>query len=93
MNFFCFYYLVYMKRDAILQNTRQFQNLSNIFNHTIIPFKLDDEDINKNNNLNLYIQKLNDKLLQVYSENTFNNKEKMTTSNYQKFHLNTESES
>ena len=82
-----------MKRDATLQNTRQFQNLNNIFNHTIIPFKLDDKEINKNTNLNLDIQKLNDKLLQVYTENTFNYKEKMATTNYQKFHLNTESES
>ena len=93
INLFSFYYYSCMKRDATLQNTRRFKNLSNIFNHTIIPFKLDDEGINKNNNLNLDIQKLNDKLLQVYSENTFNNKEKMTTSNYQKFFLNTESES
>ena len=92
IDFFCFYYLSCMKRDATLQNARRFQNLSSVFNHTLIPFKLDDKDININN-LNLDIQKLNDKLSHVYSENTFNYKEKTTTSNYQKFHLNTEDES
>ena len=49
IDFFCFYYLSCMKRDATLQNARRFQNLSSVFNHTLIPFKLDDKDININN--------------------------------------------
>ena len=72
IKFFNYYYEEYNKYYKLYP--RKFQNLFNIFNHKIIPFKLNDDDLN-DNKLNSDIKNLNDKLISTYSLNIFENKE------------------
>ena len=65
------------------RESRKFENLFNIFNHKINLFQLNEENIKKNNKLNLDIQNINEKLSSVYSSNTFAKKEKIVINNYQ----------
>ena len=54
INLFNFYYELYMNQKS----SRNFQNLSNIFNHTILLFKLEEKNIN-DNTLKKEIENLN----------------------------------
>ena len=81
IKFFKSHYNSFMEQKY--RNARYFQNLFNIFNHQIIPFKLDENDLEKNPKLDKKIQKINNKLLSIYSLNTFENKEKCIISNYE----------
>ena len=83
IDFFIFYYEQYKKQKT----KRNFQNLSNIFNHTLLLFKLDNKDNNKNDNDNLRknIEKINNELVSFYSRNSFNNEEKINISKYKEY--------
>ena len=83
INLFNFYYEQYMDQKS----SRNFQNLSNIFNHTILLFKLEDKNIN-NNNLKKEIEDLNNELLSLYSKHSFKNEEKTVISKYEVYQLN-----
>ena len=77
INLFNFYYELYMNQKS----SRNFQNLSNIFNHTILLFKLEEKNIN-DNTLKKEIENLNNELLSLYSQNSFKNEEKTVISKY-----------
>ena len=64
------------------KHIRRFQNLSNIYNHKIIPFKLDDNDSKENKNLKKEIDDLNNELISIYSLNTYTKEPKKIISNY-----------
>ena len=77
------YYEQYMNKKS----SRNFQNLSNIFNHTILLFKLEEKNIN-DNTLKKEIENLNNELLSLYSQNSFKNEEKTVISKYEVYKLN-----
>ena len=81
--FFKNYYNLYMNNKSI----RMFNNIKNIFNHTIIPFKLEKDDI-KINKLEKEVKALNYKLYSIYSLNNFSNKEKIKISDYEQHLIN-----
>ena len=83
INLFNFYYELYMNQKS----SRNFQNLSNIFNHTILLFKLEEKNIN-DNTLKKEIENLNNELLSLYSQNSFKNEEKTVISKYEVYKLN-----
>ena len=85
INFFNHYYFSYINKEY--SNKRRFQNIFNIFNHTLIPFKLEKNESNINNNLQVEIDKLNNKLISIYSLNSFNKEEKITISKYEQHWL------
>ncbi len=81
--FFKNYYKLYMNNKSI----RMFNNIKNIFNHTLIPFKLEKDDI-KINKLEKEVKDLNNKLFSIYSLNNFSNKEKIKISDYEQHIIN-----
>ena len=83
IEFFIFYYEQYKKQKT----KRNFQNLSNIFNHTLLLFKLDNKDNNKNDNLRKNIENINNELISFYSQNSFNNQEKINISKYKEYKI------
>ena len=64
-----------------------FTNITNIFNHNIINYKLDNSDKNVNKNIKKEIDNLNNELLSIYSLNTFNNKEKFRLCDYEQYSI------
>ena len=85
IKFFQYFYNSYINQKH--NNSRYFQNLFNIFNHQIIPFKLDENDLDKKEDLNHEIKQINNKLLSIYSLNTFEKKEKIVISKYEQHTL------
>ena len=65
------------------KTTRFFTNITNIYNHNIIRFNLENKDKKMNYKLEKEIENLNNELLSIYSLNTFNNKKKVRLSDYE----------
>ena len=79
INFFKYYYKKYSETKKI----RRFTNLSNIYKHSLIPFKLCEKDKNINKELEGKIQQLNTELNSLYALNTFDKIKKITIDDYE----------
>lgn len=55
------------------KTTRFFTNITNIYNHNILSFKLETSDKKMNYKLEKEIENLNNELLSIYPLNTFDN--------------------
>ena len=75
--FFEFYY----KKYSQWKGETEFINICNLFNHTLIPFKINENDINKD--LEKQIELFYKELKSLYSLNTFDNREHITINKYE----------
>ena len=87
INTFEFYYNYYISKDH--RNYRRFKNLSNIFNHKILLFKLKEDEVDIKQKLRKEIEKINNKLNSIYVLNTFHKDEKILISNYEQHWIKT----